>query len=81
MKIIDLYNFFFVLFYFQVWAAIFLKLDDISLCLVSKVSRKWKAIVMDSYPNSKWEENVKLRWPLFHPIYQVADFYNVYCDL
>ncbi|OXA65214.1 uncharacterized protein LOC110841891 [Folsomia candida] len=64
----------------EIWAVIFRKLDDISLLLASKVSRKWKAIVLDQNPNSKWKEYVELRWPLFHPIYIVTDWYAVYCD-
>ncbi|CAL8087905.1 unnamed protein product [Orchesella dallaii] len=65
----------------EIWAAIFRKLDEVTLLMASKVNSKWKAVVLDQFPNLRWEEFVKLRWPLFHPIYPVQDWYTVFSDL
>lgn len=57
--------------------AIFSYLDDLSLCNVGEVCKRWRRILEMYTPQTMWEKYTKQRWPLFQPLLGVSNWFNV----
>lgn len=61
----------------EVLLSIFSYLDDLSLCNVGEVCKQWRKILEVHTPQSMWQKYTKQRWPLFRPITNVPNWFNV----
>lgn len=61
----------------EVLIHIFSYLDDISLWVVSEVSKQWKEIVEINSPETLWRRGLKERWPLFVSKVEVRNWFKV----
>lgn len=61
----------------EVLLTIFSYLDDLSLCNVGEVCKRWRKILDMYTPQSMWEKYTKQRWPLFQPVLGVSNWFNV----
>ncbi|XP_033337103.1 modifier of rpr and grim, ubiquitously expressed [Megalopta genalis] len=62
----------------EVLLFIFSHLDDISLWSAANVCRRWYGLLSTHITPQQWQQNVKLRWPLYKPIGTVKNWYKVY---
>lgn len=61
----------------EVLIHIFSYLDDISLWVVSEVSKQWKEIVEINSPEPMWKRSLRERWPLFVNKVEVKSWFKV----
>lgn len=61
----------------EVLLVIFSYLDDISLCHVGEVCKQWRKIVDNFTPQSMWQKYTKMRWPLYHQVTRVTNWFQV----
>lgn len=61
----------------EVLIHIFSYLDDISLWVVSEVSKQWKEIVEINAPETMWKRCLRQRWPLFVNKVEVKNWFKV----
>lgn len=61
----------------EVLLSIFSFLDDLSLCSVGEVCKRWRKILEVYTPQTMWEKYTKERWPLFQPVFGVSNWFNV----
>lgn len=61
----------------EVLLTIFSYLDDLSLCNVGVVCKRWRKILDMYTPQTMWEKYTKQRWPLFRPVLGVSNWFNV----
>lgn len=61
----------------EVLLTIFSYLDDLSLCNVGEVCKRWRKILEKYTPQTMWEKYTKQRWPLFQPVLGVSNWFNV----
>lgn len=61
----------------EVLLSIFSYLDDLSLCNVGEVCKRWRKILEMYTPQAMWEKYTKQRWPLFRPVLGVSNWFNV----
>jgi len=64
----------------EIWSIIFKNLAPVNLLMASKVSTRWKTMILDQYPDEFWQEFVKTKLPIFHPMYAVAEWYSIASD-
>ncbi|KZC11577.1 PREDICTED: uncharacterized protein LOC107189723 [Dufourea novaeangliae] len=62
----------------EVLLVIFSHLDDVSLWSAANVCRRWYGLLSTHITPQQWQQNVKLRWPLYKPIGSVKNWYKVY---
>lgn len=61
----------------EVLLSIFSYLDDLSLCNVGEVCKRWRKILEMYTPQTMWEKYTKQRWPLFQPVLGISNWFNV----
>lgn len=61
----------------EVLIHIFSYLDDISLWVVSEVSKQWREIVEINSPDTLWKRGLRQRWPLFVNKVEVRNWFKV----
>lgn len=61
----------------EVLIHIFSYLDDISLWVVSEVSKQWREIVEINSPETMWKRSLRERWPLFMNKVEVHSWFKV----
>lgn len=61
----------------EVLLTIFSYLDDLSLCNVGEVCKRWRKILEMYTPQTMWEKYTKQRWPLFQPVLGVSNWFIV----
>ncbi|XP_076670205.1 modifier of rpr and grim, ubiquitously expressed isoform X1 [Andrena cerasifolii] len=62
----------------EVLLVVFSYLDDVSLWSAANVCRRWCGLLSTHITPQQWQQNVKLRWPLYKPIGCVTNWYKVY---
>ncbi|XP_012134905.1 modifier of rpr and grim, ubiquitously expressed [Megachile rotundata] len=62
----------------EVLLVVFSHLDDVSLWSAANVCRRWCGLLSTHVTSQQWQQNVKLRWPLYKPIGSVKNWYKVY---
>ncbi|XP_053984042.1 uncharacterized protein LOC128893706 [Hylaeus anthracinus] len=62
----------------EVLLVVFSHLDDVSLWSAANVCRRWCGLLSTHITPQQWQQNVKLRWPLYKPIGCVKNWYKVY---
>lgn len=62
----------------EVLLVVFSHLDDVSLWSAANVCRRWCGLLSTHITQQQWQQNVKLRWPLYKPIGYVKNWYKVY---
>ncbi|CAK9821484.1 Ubiquitin-conjugating enzyme E2 5A [Anthophora retusa] len=62
----------------EVLLVVFSYLDDVSLWSAANVCRRWCGLLSTHITSQQWQQNVKLRWPLYKPIGCVKNWYKVY---
>ncbi|XP_029038966.1 uncharacterized protein LOC114874143 isoform X1 [Osmia bicornis bicornis] len=62
----------------EVLLVVFSHLDDVSLWSAANVCRRWCGLLSTHVTPQQWQQNVKLRWPLYKPIGSVKNWYKVY---
>lgn len=62
----------------EVLLVVFSHLDDVSLWSAANVCRRWCGLLSTHITSQQWQQNVKLRWPLYKPIGYVKNWYKVY---
>ncbi|KAF3422775.1 hypothetical protein E2986_02376 [Frieseomelitta varia] len=62
----------------EVLLVVFSHLDDVSLWSAANVCRRWCGLLSTHVTSQQWQQNVKLRWPLYKPIGNVKNWYKVY---
>ncbi|XP_076247861.1 modifier of rpr and grim, ubiquitously expressed [Calliopsis andreniformis] len=62
----------------EVLLVVFSHLDDVSLWSAANVCRRWCGLLSTHVTPQQWQQNVKLRWPLYKPIGYVRNWYKVY---
>ncbi|XP_014614277.1 PREDICTED: uncharacterized protein LOC106792387 [Polistes canadensis] len=65
----------------EVLLAVFSHLDDVSLWSAANVCRRWCGLLSTHVTSQQWQQNVKMRWPLYRPIGCVNNWYKVYDQL
>ncbi|XP_076760608.1 modifier of rpr and grim, ubiquitously expressed [Xylocopa sonorina] len=65
----------------EVLLVVFSHLDDVSLWSAANVCRRWCGLLSTHVTSQQWQQNVKLRWPLYKPIGYVKNWYKVYDSL
>lgn len=61
----------------EVLLSIFKYLDDLSLSNVGEVCKQWRKIIEVHTPQTMWQKHTKERWPLYHQITKVPNWFNV----
>lgn len=61
----------------EVLLSIFSYLDDLSLCNVGEVCKQWRKILEVHTPQAMWQKYTKDRWPLYHQITTVPNWFSV----
>jgi len=60
---------------------VFKYLDDISLWTAGMVCSRWQQLLQGETTEAKWQEFIKLRWPLFSPLYKIKKWKTIYTKL
>ncbi|KAK3600138.1 hypothetical protein CHS0354_011744 [Potamilus streckersoni] len=65
----------------EVLLVVFKYLDDISLWTAGNVCTRWQQLLEGETTEAQWQEFIKLRWPLFNPMYRVKNWKIIYAKL
>ncbi|XP_033228129.1 uncharacterized protein LOC117179973 isoform X2 [Belonocnema kinseyi] len=65
----------------EVLLTVFYYLDDLSLWSAVNVCRRWYGLLSTHVTSQHWQQNVRLRWPLYKSVSYVPDWYKIYDQL
>ncbi|XP_059476252.1 uncharacterized protein LOC132197166 [Neocloeon triangulifer] len=65
----------------EVLLVVFNYLDDLSLCAVSNVCRRWRRLLEARVTNQQWKLYTENRWPLFTPLFDIENWSLAYKKL
>lgn len=65
----------------EVLFVVFSYLDDLSLCCVGNVCKRWRNLLKTQISDESWKEYTLKRWPLFKPVVSHGNWFKLYTRL
>lgn len=65
----------------EVLFTVFSYLDDLSLCCVGNVCKRWRNLLKTQVSDDTWREYTLKRWPLFKPLVTTGNWFKLYSRL